>query len=98
MVTHQSTHCVDQLINQNIKLTINREVAIIANHIAAFFKILNHVEYFLESPPEVIIWNQAHKHNIKATKDNIHNIRFTAVCMVIIRASSCVFSVQGTDI
>ena len=67
-----------QLINRNIKLTISHDNQIIASHIAAFFNMLNHAVYSLLSHHEVIILKPAYRHNITATKDSIHNTRFTA--------------------
>ena len=84
----------DPLINQNIALTINRETAIIASHIAAFLIILSHESYFLLSPPEVNIRNHAYKTRHKVIVANIHNTQLIAVCIVWRRESSCCFSVH----
>ena len=75
-------------MSQNIKLTINRDVHIIANQIAAFFNIVNHSLYFLLSHPDVSIKNPAYKHKHNATVAKIHNTRFIAVLIVFIRESS----------
>ena len=80
-----------------MRLTINHDKAIIANHIQAFFNILSHALYCLLSQPEVIILNPAYKHSIKAANDNIHSTRFVATLIVCIRLSSCLSFVQGTQ-
>ena len=72
----------DPLINQNIALTINRETAIIASHIAAFLIILSHESYFLLSPPEVSMRNHAYKTRHNVIVANIHNTQLIAVCIV----------------
>ncbi len=46
-------------MNQNIALTINRETAIIASHMAAFLMMLIHESYFLLSHHDVNMINQA---------------------------------------
>jgi hypothetical protein len=83
-------------INQNTRLTINRDSAIIASHSAAFFNMLNHASYCLLSHQDVIILNPAYKQSTRAIKDNIHSTRFIATLIVCSRESSVFLSVQGT--
>ena len=97
VVCHQSIFgSIDPLMSQNIKLTINRDVHMIANQMAAFFSMPSQSLYFLLSHHDVSIINHAYKHKHNATVAKIHNTRFMAVLMVFIRESSLFCSVHGT--
>jgi len=81
-------YCVNTSIKKNIILTINRANPMKISQIATYLRIVNHLLYFSSSPAAVSIRKPAYNNMIRAIKAKIHNIRFTAFCIISVRRNS----------
>ena len=95
-IFYVSSSWIDQLMIKNIRLTINHDVPMMANHRAALFSMLKPSPYFLLSHPDVNILNHAYKHRTSEIADSKPSSRLMAVCMVWIKESFWFLDDQGT--
>jgi len=70
----------------------------IANHMAAFFSMLNHPLYCLLSHHDINILNHAYIHKTNDIVASIHKNRFIHTLRAWINESSWFSSVQGTHV
>ena len=86
--------------NRNTRLTIIRDNAIIASHIAAFFSIFKPASYHLESHPDVSILNHQYitiSIAMVASKDNTTFMVLLTVVNNVGLGSSSVLSTPTPD-